>query len=224
MKSSNKKIMIIILVALLLIGVAIGAVILFGGGNTTPTEGTPPDADTTGSSGGNLDNEGYTISIPDAEDYFEENSEVLSNFDAEESDGVLTEAVVCKMLAERGFNQYPITTTYSMEGEYFDDIEVSEDSDTKHPLYQTYYVTERGDYWLIYVINDSLIAQLIVYSYQYEPDPAVVLSESNSVVSYDNTTNRFYETIPHESVMKIQVVERLDSTTLGNLKWGDDAQ
>lgn len=224
MKSSKKKIIIISMVALLLIGAAIGAVIVFGGGNTTPTEGTPPDADTTGSGGGDLDNDGYTISFPDAEDYFEENSEVLSTFDAEESDSVLTEAEVCKMLAERGFDQYPITTTYSMEGEYFDAIEVSENSDTKHPLYETYYVTEQGDYWLLYVINDSLIAQLIVYSYQYEPDSAVVLSESNSVVSYDNTTNRFYETIPHESVMKIQVVERLDATTLDNLEWGEEAQ
>ena len=47
-----------------------------------------------------------------------------------------------------------------------------------------------------------------------------IRDRSNTVMSYDGTTNRFYETIPNKSSLIVKTVDRIDAETLENLTIG----
>ena len=49
----------------------------------------------------------------------------------------------------------------------------------------------------------------------------MLISDSETIVSYDNATNKFYETIPSESALKLIVVDQIDAATLDNLTIGE---
>lgn len=162
----------------------------------------------------------FEVTPPDADSYFEDNATILSKIDANDSTTVTTEAETCDTLAERGLDEYPITTEYSMTGDYSEATEISQGSSTKHPTYQTYYVSKNGDVWTIFMINGAIMANPVSYNIQSDLDAQVILSESNTVMSYDGTTNRFYETIPNKSSLIVKTVDRIDAETLENLTIG----
>ena len=166
------------------------------------------------------DSEPYEVTPPDADAYFASNSNIISEISATDSDAVFTEAEACDILAARGFGEYPITTEYSMEGEYFEAAEISDSSSTEHPIYQTYYVTENEDIWTIFIINGTIMANPVSYNVQSDFDVQTILSESNTVMSYDSTTNKFYETIPKESELRVKTVSRIAAGVLDELSIG----
>jgi hypothetical protein len=166
------------------------------------------------------DSETYEITPPDADDYFAKNANVISEISAEDSNEVLTETEVCDMLEGRGFGDYPITTEYSMSGEYFEASEISASSATKHPIYQTYFVTSGGDSWTLYIINDFIMAEPLSYNVQSGNEVQTLISESETLTSYDSTTNKFYETIPNETMLLVKTVSRIDAKTLEELTNG----
>lgn len=151
----------------------------------------------------------------DADEYFEENSQILQEIPAE--NGGRTEAEAYQNLTERGFTMAPITANYSMKGKYSDPKEISESGSGKHPMYVTYYVTEEGNAWVIYEINGKVFANPVFYNAQSGEDVQVMLSETGTITSYDGTLNKFYETIPNESALKVMVVEKIDAETLDQL-------
>jgi hypothetical protein len=157
---------------------------------------------------------------PDADSYFEDNATIVSKIDANDSTTVATEAETCDTLTERGLDEYPITTEYSMAGDYSEAAEVSPGSSAKHPTYQTYYVAKNGDIWTVFIINGAIMANPVSYNVRSGLDAQVILSESNTVMSYDGTTNRFYETIPNESSLIVKTVDRIDAQTLESLTIG----
>ena len=159
----------------------------------------------------------YTVTAPDAEDYYSNNSQIISKIDARESDDVSTEAESCIIFENRGFVDYPITTEYSMEGTYSDASDISSDSTTKHPIYQTYYYSENEELWTIFLINGTIVANPISYNMQSELEVQVIISENSTVTSYDSTTNKFYETIPNKSALLVVTVNRIDAETLESL-------
>lgn len=164
--------------------------------------------------------ESYKVTPPDADDYFNNNSKVLSEVNVNDSKDVMTEAETSKNLTDRGFTQYSITTEYSMDGEYSDATDISDSSSSKHPMYQTYYVSKYGDVWTIFLINNVVMANPVSYNQQSTRGVQLVISESESVTSYDSTTNKFYETIPNESELIVKKVSRIDKDTLDNLTIG----
>ena len=107
-----------------------------------------------------------------------------------------------------------------MTGDYSEATEISQGSSTKHPTYQTYYVSKNGDVWTIFMINGAIMANPVSYNIQSDLDAQVILSESNTVMSYDGTTNGFYETIPNKSSLIVKTVDRIDAETLENLTIG----
>lgn len=161
--------------------------------------------------------ESYKIEPLDAEEYFQQNSQVIEEINANDSNEVLTEAETVKTLAERGFKDVPITTEYTIDGIYNDACEISDSSTIKHPIYETYYVTEKTELWTIMVINGDVMAIPVSYNLQSALGVQVVISESTSVTSYDSSTNKFYKNVPNESVMIVKVVEKIDAETLENL-------
>lgn len=161
--------------------------------------------------------ENYKLEPLDADEYFEQNSNVTEEINVNDSNEVLTEAEVVETLAERGFKDVFITTEYTIDGIYNDAYEISDASSVKHPIYETYYVTEKNEFWTIMVINGDVMAIPVSYNLQSTLGVQVVISESISVTSYDSSTNKFYKNVPNESVMTVKVVEKIDAETLENL-------
>lgn len=159
----------------------------------------------------------YEVTSVDAESYFEDNSNILTVINVNDSDSVPTEAEVCDNLCNRGFVEYPIITEYSMEGEYYTATNISDSSSTKHPIYQTNYITTSGDIWTIFVINGAVMANPVSFNIESGLDVQMLISESFSVTSYDSASNKFYETIPNASEVIVKTVGRIDIETLDKL-------
>jgi len=157
----------------------------------------------------------YEVSTIDADEYFNENSEVISEMDA--SSAGRTEAEAYQNLTERGFITMPITSEYTMDGVYSEAVEVSGTGTDKHPIYSTLYVTEDGFIWNVYEVNGAVIANPVSYNMEYEPDVQVMFSETETITSYDGTLNKFYVTKPKETALKVIVVEKIDAETLNTL-------
>ena len=153
----------------------------------------------------------------EADEYYFNHSEVIEVIDEKESQNNLSEAEAIHVFEERGFNEYPVMCEYSTEGEYNEQAEAVDGSNTKHPMYETFYVSELGDVWTIYVINGDVFAYPASFNLQSDLAEAVIISESESLTSYDSETNKFYVTIPNESEIILKTVNRIDAETLNQL-------
>lgn len=159
----------------------------------------------------------HRIDYPDVEGYFEENSRVISVVDVDDSENTMSEADVLQILESRGFMDYPITTEYSMDGIYSDAYDITAASDDKHPTYETYYINSSNELWSLLIIDGTIIAIPVSYNSQPEVQCSVIVSESGDIVSYDSSTNRFYRTVPYDSVLDLRQVDRVDATMLDSL-------
>ncbi len=157
----------------------------------------------------------------DADSYFQNNSTVVSETGINDSNNVHTEMEAYNNLFERGFTEYPVETEYSMNGEYSGSTVISGTSSTKHPMYQTTYVTNSGDIWSIFEINGVVMANPVSYNSQTEDNVQVIISETEMVTSYDCATNKFYVTIPNISELIVKTVSRIDAETIENLTFGE---
>lgn len=152
-----------------------------------------------------------------ADEYYWNNSEVISVIDAKDSEDVPNETEVIDILNERGFNDYPITYMYSIDGEYNNETEVSNNSVDKHPMYQTYYIDENGNFWIIFIINGDIIANPISFNLESDLAAELLISESEELTSYDNLTNKFYVTIPKESTVIVKTINEINAEALDKL-------
>lgn len=163
--------------------------------------------------------ENYKNEKPDADAYFAENATVIS---AENASGLgSTEAATYKNLSERGFVQNPITTQYSMDGTYMQEKEISSAVQDRHPTYQTYYQTQSGDFWSVYEINGAVFANPVFYNLDNDTGIQLLISETDTLTSYDSTKNKFYVTKPNEDVVTLKTVAKIDAATLETLTAGE---
>ena len=154
----------------------------------------------------------------DADDYFHKNSTVVSEVKADESPDVHTEAEVYEIFQNRGFvTDYPIETMYSINGDRFESTPISDSSSTMHPYYQTNYVDSNGNGWIIYEINGVIMANPLSYNAQSGANVMLIISENETVTSYDNGKNKFYETIPNKSELDVRTIDKIDSEALDRL-------
>lgn len=150
----------------------------------------------------------------DIEEYFEANSEIKSVVSAVDSPNNLSEQNAVEVLENLGFIEYQVTTNYSIDGTFVEAVEASGSSADKHPLYETYYITENNELWVISVIDGTIMATPSSYNLEYSENVPIVVSESEEIVSYDSSTNSFYRTIPKDTVLKVWIVDRIDAETL----------
>lgn len=153
----------------------------------------------------------------EAEDYYETHAELIKTIDAAESDEVLSEEAVKSFLMDRGFGEGSITYNYSIAGDFSDDTEVVEDSANIHPVYQTVYLSEGGDVWVIYIINGSIYANPLSFNLKANLNVLFLISETEHLTSYDDTTNKFFVTIPQESEIIVRTVDKINSASLNSL-------
>ena len=163
------------------------------------------------------DPENYEAEYIDADEYFQENSEISSTIKASESKKVQTEAEIRQILRKKGFKEYPIVTEYDMDGIYHKEKEISKSSSDKHPLYTTYYYTENEELWSIIVIDGDIMANPISYNMQADAGKQIMVSESEALTSYDSVTNQFYRTIPDKEMLNVKVVKKINTKTLEQL-------
>lgn len=171
------------------------------------------------SSSTDLDENGeqYMVTAPDAEEYYENNSTIKSKIKFEDSKNITSEKETYNFLDSRGFAEYPITVEYSTDGKYNDAVEINDSSDDKHPSYQTYYTTKSEDIWAIIVINGKIMASPISYNMKSNQSVPVIISETNTLTSYDSSTNMFYETVPNISSINLKKVDKIDAKALDKL-------
>ena len=170
---------------------------------------------------GSKEDEEYTVEMVDAKEYFSNNGEIISEISVSDAENVDTEAETYDYLEKRGFAEYSVTAEYSIDGDYVGETAIEEDSQEKHPVYNTFYYSSSGEVWTITSINGQITANPVSYNFQSESDAPVLISDSETIVSYDNATNKFYETIPSESALKLIVVDQIDAATLDNLTIGE---
>lgn len=197
----NKFILLAILIAVLVVGAII--VLFFAFFNVT-SDNKSRDVNT-------------QIEYIDADTYFEQNAEIVSKYNAKDSKNVTTESETYKILLERGFDDYPITATYNMEGEYITSEVTDVESSEKHPMYSTYYATELGEIWIINVVDGSITASPVMYNQNAKNTVETLIVEDDTMISYDGPLNKYYEIIPFESFAILKKVEKIDSDTLENL-------
>ena len=170
-----------------------------------------------------VDSKEYVVEVvvtklkSEAEVYYETHSELIDIIDVEDSDEVLSEGKARSLLMSKGFGDNPITYDCSISGNRIDDTEVAEGSATKHPMYQTLYLSKAGEAWAIYVINGSCFANPLSFNLESDLKVELLVSETNTLTSYDDATNQFFVTIPYESVISLQTVDKLDADTLDKL-------
>ena len=154
------------------------------------------------------------------EEYYSDNSEeIVSVETAAETSKVYSEKEAIKLLAERGFSDFPLTYDYDMNGTYMDEKEASAESDEKHPMYQTYFVSEDGSIWTVFIVGKSIIANPASYNLESDIDAQVLVSETNTLTSYTEMGNKFYETVPKESAVILKVVDQITSKKLNDLNY-----
>lgn len=155
------------------------------------------------------------------EEYYSNNSEEIVSVveAAEETSPVYSEKEAINLLAERGFTDFPLTYDYDMNGTYMDEKEASAESDEKHPMYQTYFVSEDGSIWTVFIVGRSIIANPASYNLESDIDAQVLVSETNTLTSYTEMGNKFYETVPKESAVKLKVVDQITSKKLNDLNY-----
>ena len=171
--------------------------------------------------------EQYIRTKTSAELYYEDHSELIDIIEMEAADDVLTETQAKSVLEELGFGQeldadgnfigYPVTYNYSISGDYTDETEVSDGSMDKHPMYQTFYLSENREGWMIYIINGEVFANPVSFNLESDLDALFLVSTTETLTSYDNATNMFYETIPYASEVIVEIVDRIDAETLDGL-------
>ena len=168
-------------------------------------------------SGSERNNTEYTVEYPDVEQYFNENSSIESIVSVNDSTTLLSECDAILLISSKGFTDFPITTEYTVDGVLIDEIEVSEYSSDKHPIYMTYYINSNNEIWVISVVEGTIIASPLSYNMVYKDKTPILLSESNEIVSYDSSTNQFYYTIPNDTTIDVRCIDNIDSDSLDQL-------
>lgn len=154
------------------------------------------------------------ISVLDADNYYNENAEVISVTDVVDAKNIYTEKEVIDLCEERGLNDYPITSEFLMNGNAYDEEEIGDIANEKHPLYQLFYISPKEMLWTIYITNGTVSAYPVSYNLVSDKDVPLLITETDTVIGYDNETNRYYETIPKRKSVIVMKVEKIDRETL----------
>ena len=161
----------------------------------------------------------YLAEAPDAESYYRERGEIRGRADASKS-AAMTEAEAVRFFRARGFDQQPVTYEYAMDGTYRDPAAADEGGSQKHPMYETAYTSTYGIVWNLYLINGRIIAEPVSFNAQRYYDPILMLSETDTLTSYDAASGAYYETVPDRSVCRVRTLDRIDADALDQLSEG----
>ncbi|MCR5460121.1 MAG: hypothetical protein K6F51_09515 [Acetatifactor sp.] len=151
------------------------------------------------------------------EDYLERTAKIVSKVSVIESANVMTGAEVTGFFGDRGFGDASITSDFSMDGNYVDEVEVTSNTAEKYPEYTSVFEAESGITWMLDVANGCITAIPISYLIDNEVNLRIILSESDKLVSYDPESNQFFEVVPDKWEYFVVTVPKVDAETLNKL-------
>ena len=151
------------------------------------------------------------------EQYLERTAKIVSKVSVNESANVMTGAEVTGFLGDRGFGNLSVTSDFSMDGEYVDEVEVTSDTAEKYPEYTSFFESESGITWMLDVSNGCITAVPLTYLIGNEVELRIILAESDKIMSYDPESNQFYEVIPDKWEYFVVTVPKIDAETLNNM-------
>ncbi len=157
------------------------------------------------------------LARPDTRTMLEEAGTIVSETRLSASQTAQTEAEAYRDLADRGFTQAPITTSYAADGSYTEEKEISAQSGERHPTYQTLYMTGDGVIWSILSINGSVTANPLSFNDGEHWDVMHLLSETGLCVQYDSAATTFFEILPDPSALRVKPVSRIDAALLESM-------
>ena len=154
----------------------------------------------------------------DVDDYYWDVSEkVIAVIDADKSTDLMSESEAYALLNERGFIDLPITYTHSSDGQYVGKTEVSQNSQNKHPLYQTNYLSSDNNVWTVYIINGNIFAFPASFNLDSNLETEILVSESDYLTSYNDAVNKFYVTIPKNNSAIVKTISQINAENLDKL-------
>ena len=151
---------------------------------------------------------------PSTGEYFGYDAKIISSTPAKEFKNISTPSEAKDKLNELGFENYKVITSYSIEGEYLGENTVKDDDIEQHPTYDIQYVTPSGDLWIIYIYGDQIMANPASYNIQSSRNVRILISEKETLTSYNSKENCFYEIIPAETELFLFTVDTIDAETI----------
>ncbi|MCR5721607.1 MAG: hypothetical protein K6G72_04620 [Lachnospiraceae bacterium] len=173
-------------------------------GDTAVTEGVKDSAQTRAGS-------------KNRDSYYRKNSKVIKLINAGKSTTIPAERDIAKLLEDRGFSGEPITYEFALGGKYLGEQKVDSKSKYRRPIYKTEYYSACGDYWVIYVINGEVFANPVSYNFVSGKSVQLLISETDTLTSYDYLSNTYYITVPKESAAILKTIDRIDASSLDEL-------
>ena len=220
----KSKIWIPIVIGVVVVAVAVAAVLLLlpknEGEGGKDQAGNAQNGGSGGSNTPTFDmSVPHKVEPPNAEELLDSYGEIRSKTPAADSQQVQSESVLVNDLESRYLADAEIITEYNMSGEYLGENDIYRYSDELHPIYTTYYVASSGEIWVITVVNGVMMAEPFSYNYggNNSNKVPVIVTETDSIYSYDGTTNTFFDFVPDSSKLRMVKVDKINRETLEGL-------
>lgn len=153
----------------------------------------------------------------DAITYYNKYSKVINTISLEKTADMMSEEEAYNLFQSFGFTECIIVSEYTETGEYTGSNEIIPFSSNKHPVYRSDYVDEKGNIFEIYLIDGFLMTNPVSFNSKTEANIKVVVSSAKTLKSYDSETKTFYETMPKNSIIRVQEVSDSYIETLEKL-------
>lgn len=157
----------------------------------------------------------------DADEFLDCIGDIDKKYSVGQSENLFSEKDILELLKSKGFNDCSVFTSFNLDGEYSDMMEISYSSSEFHPVYETIYVSENQNIWSIIIIENSIFAAPVNYNYDENIRVPVLVSENDYIVSYDNETSQFFKVRPFESEMQLKVISEITAAELDKLSEED---
>lgn len=160
----------------------------------------------------------------DARTYYNKYSKVINEVSLDESNNMMSEEEAYNLFQSYGFTECIIVSEYTETGEYSEPNEIIPFSSNKHPVYRSDYIDEKGNIFEIYLIDGLLMVDPVSFNAKNEDDSKVVVSSDGTLKSFDSETKTFYETIPKNSIIRVQEASDSYIETLNKLTFEEGTQ
>lgn len=160
----------------------------------------------------------------DAKTYYNKYSKIINEVSLDESTNMVSEEEAYNLFQSYGFTECIIVSEYTETGEYSGPNEIIPFSSNKHPVYRSDYIDEQGNVFEIYLIDGLLMTNPVSFNAKTGDNIMVAVSSSKTLKSYDSKTKTFYETMPKNSIIRVQEASDSYVGTLEELVFSEESQ
>lgn len=160
----------------------------------------------------------------DSVTYYNKYSKVINEVSLEKSTDMMSEEEAYNLFQSYGFTECIIVSEYTETGECTEPNEIIPFSSNRHPVYRSDYVDEGGNIFEIYLIDGCIMTNPVSFNSKAEANIKVAVSSAKTLKSYDSKTKTFYETMPKNSIIRVQEASNSYIETLEKLVFEGETQ